>query len=333
MQIAEVIEQLNVLNTQVTEMQKTIVKTIRRLTADGLQQPNGDAELVLPNGRTLSSSATVAARQQMGSMAATIDAARTLVGQPPLAGTKETSAALDVMREHVKVGADALGQGASREQLADQAEGIALELLSKKIGPEFVQGVQAHRSGAMREELRAGLPPLVAKSPVAGQPPVVSNPNRTTEIETTRREEVLRARLIELLYGKNGVVQRWFSNSVYPAGTGVLKPTIDVDFYDADIERLGYERLVAWPEGFYTNAATGTYQYHAKTPEFSMVIDFGKLVSEDVATRQQAARITFHNDAQKRELLAVQLDGELLTHVISDLNQHFQNLWAARAKQ
>jgi hypothetical protein len=151
MQLEEVVAQLNTMNLQVAEFQKTLVRTLSTLQRSGLQQPSGNVDLTLPNGRTLSSDKVIAGmRAQSQQQGQPQHEAELSAISPEVA----TALALRVVGEHL----------APKSDVTDVAAAPTLTKISTETGPTLVQAAtDSIVAGALErdQELRLKLRPMI----------------------------------------------------------------------------------------------------------------------------------------------------------------------------
>jgi hypothetical protein len=326
----ELFQSLHNVNTSLTNFQKHIVGLIGQMQVEqyvmnnrteALKEQYDLATQQLQQTLTSLRASSTALLQKLPPQAPHDD------GQPTLTSPRVSKAA-----EAVRTAAAASGvekpRSAARQRLADQTENLALAMLAEKVGDTFVDGLQAHRAGQLQEQAAEELDqPTLARHPANAEAQAAEEEIQRNDVAAMdpAKLEQIKNKLLDLLYTKRGVLAKWFSNEAYSGGRGPFKPEFDMNLYNQDIGKLPYQRLMSWPEGFYTNMATKAYQFLLKTDAVVAVIDFGQLASLDVMEQQQSVQLMFHTDAahNHRRYPACNLEANLLQQVISDLDTTF----------
>lgn len=223
-----------------------------------------------------------------------------------------------------------------RKQIADIADGLAKNMLARKLGPDGpdfmarVDQIQTQREQAAQRDLNNDMP-----TPARGPAAASDHPTHATESQQvdlrSRGEEQKRAGLLDLLVGKNGVIARWFSSGVYTEGRGVIAPNYNDNYYTNDISQMPYDRLMKWPEGFYRDERTSAFQYLLKTSQMIMTINFGPLTDVLTDTRAAAVECFFHGEqsAVKTRLPATRMSNDLLHGIIGDIDARLRAQYSA----
>ncbi len=200
--------------------------------------------------------------------------------------------------------------------------------LMTRVAPLFAEHmggvIEPEQPGKVMDKVVASLAATLAvDQPELAKAPDHSDPNQTTALQVPhldhaamKREEMRRDHLLEMIYGSQGLLARWFSNEVYPDGKGDLKPISQVNLYRSDISKLPHARLASWPDGFYTNAKTSAYQYLLHGMAHTFVIEFGDLMSPEARKRNEAIRVFFLAEGMDTQPMFVSHLGNTLVEAI-----------------
>jgi|SRR6185312_15950061 len=321
----QLIEVLNNVNQQLTDVQKTVVTTLLSLQRGQLNLDQENEELLRQLFEAAVPSLSLMALNMRQRVAIVTGNANKLATQ----ANESAPSLAEVQQRHDAVKFDtrslthelreATGQptppmSAARQRIADIAQGLAEGMLGEKLGPDFAKGLQAHRAEQAKSAMQTDMPTLTSTAPTKVEP--------SAEVLKRQNEQAEHENLVKMICGENGLLAVWFSSDVYGGGQGPLKPIAGVNHYMEDILMLPYERLLTWPEGFYRNASSSAFQYLVKTNDVIGVMDFGYLVSDNTARQQQALQLIFHGDSAKpkRKLPFTHLENSLMKTVIRDIN-------------
>lgn len=319
------IEALNKLNVELTHVQRAATQMILLLQEDKVKLSHQDEHTVIDYA--------TAAAQTLNIVAESLDTT--------LASLREQHAAALVAQSSNDLRAataqPTAPMSAGRQRIADIADGLAKNMLTKKLGPDGadfikrVDQIQSQREQAAQRELHDDLP-TPARGPAAApddQPTRAAAPASQDDVRA-RAAEQERQGLVDLLVGKNGVIARWFSSGVYTEGQGVIAPNYNDNFYTNDISQMPYDRLMKWPEGFYRDERTSAFQYLLKTNNMIMMINFGLITDPSLDVRAGAVECFFHNEPTtvKTRLPASRMGNDLLRGVIGDTDTRLRSQYS-----
>lgn len=325
---------LNEVNSQLTDVQRIVVATLTAIQSGRINENEphvANLRALYQEGWTqmqgfLTSlrSATMALTQAQPAAGAA--AVSQIAGGPTRVTAKELLATPSVaVRQQTEPSPSRQALHDLAAELAHGAPGMRRKPTEAAApatgGPTLKGGARAPAATQADQDVVAALQSIVA--------PVAHNPESADTMARRQVEEVANG-LVRLAIGNQGVLETWFSNVVFPAGKGVKKAIPDVNLYAEDIGAMPYSRLKGWPEGFYTNAKTSAYQYLAHTENLTVVIDFGLVNSDDVASRQNGMQVISKGDIAERKYPITHLENEFLKAVLLELSDHFKNVWATQ---